>query len=115
MLVVAAKAGSLLVQRWWQPPVLGELLVLGLAFSFALAFIAELIGLADIIGAFAAGLVKERLLNPDELKARCRVYRLTEDRAGLDFHHPLAGEALTLFIRVRKVLPPARSRLPAVH
>ena len=49
------------------------------------------------------------------LSAVCRVYRITEDRVALDFNHPLAGEPLTLFIRVRKVLPPSRSRLPAVH
>jgi len=49
------------------------------------------------------------------LSAVCRVYRITEDRVALEFNHPLAGEPLTLFIRVRKVLPPSRSRLPAVH
>ena len=45
------------------------------------------------------------------LSAVCRVYRITEDRVALDFNHPLAGEPLTLFIRVRKVVPPSRSRL----
>ena len=49
------------------------------------------------------------------LSAVCRVYRITEDRVALEFNHPLAGEPLTLFIRVRKVVPPSRSRLPAVH
>jgi Kef-type K+ transport system membrane component KefB len=35
----------------------GVLLILGLALCFSLAFVAELVGLADIIGAFAAGLL----------------------------------------------------------
>ena len=49
------------------------------------------------------------------LSAVCRVYRITEDRVALDFNHPLAGEPLTLFIRVRKVVPPIRSRLAVMH
>jgi Kef-type K+ transport system membrane component KefB len=43
-----------LAGRTGQP---GMLLVVGLALCFALAFLAERIGLADIIGAFAAGLM----------------------------------------------------------
>lgn len=42
------------------------------------------------------------------LTALCRVYRVTEDRVALDFNHPLAGEPLTLFIRVVRVAPPIR-------
>ncbi|MBI2002041.1 MAG: FKBP-type peptidyl-prolyl cis-trans isomerase [candidate division NC10 bacterium] len=49
------------------------------------------------------------------LSAVCRVYRIAEDRVALDFNHPLAGEPLTLFIRVRKVVPPSRSRLAVVY
>jgi FKBP-type peptidyl-prolyl cis-trans isomerase 2 len=49
------------------------------------------------------------------LRAFCRVFRITEDRVALDFNHPLAGEPLTLFVRVRTVVPPIRSRLAAVH
>ena len=49
------------------------------------------------------------------LSAVCRVYRITEDRVALDFNHPLAGEPLTLYIRVRKVVPPSRSRLAGVY
>lgn len=49
------------------------------------------------------------------LSALCRVYRITEDRVALDFNHPLAGEPLTLFIQVRKIVPPTRSRVAAVH
>jgi FKBP-type peptidyl-prolyl cis-trans isomerase 2 len=45
------------------------------------------------------------------LSAVCRVYRITEDRVALDFNHPLAGEPLTLFVRVREVVPPSWSRL----
>jgi len=49
------------------------------------------------------------------LSAVCRVYRITDDRVALDFNHPLAGEPLTLFVRVRKVVPPIRSRLAVMH
>ncbi len=38
--------------------------------------------------------------------AVCRVYMLTEGRVALDFNHPLAGEPLTLFVRVKDVDPP---------
>jgi FKBP-type peptidyl-prolyl cis-trans isomerase SlpA len=44
-------------------------------------------------------------------KAVCRVFRIDEDRLALDFNHPLAGEALHLYIRVRKVAPPIRHAL----
>lgn len=46
--------------------------------------------------------------------AVCRAFRITEDRVALDFNHPLAGEPLTLFVRVRKVLPPAGRTAAAV-
>jgi FKBP-type peptidyl-prolyl cis-trans isomerase SlpA len=36
----------------------------------------------------------------------CRVFRINEKRVALDFNHPLAGQPLTLFVRVRRVLPP---------
>jgi FKBP-type peptidyl-prolyl cis-trans isomerase SlpA len=39
-------------------------------------------------------------------RAICRVFRIAEDRVALDFNHPLAGEALNLYIRVRKVARP---------
>lgn len=39
--------------------------------------------------------------------AVCRVYRMTDDRLALDFNHPLAGQPLTLFIRVVDVARPA--------
>lgn len=39
--------------------------------------------------------------------AVCRVYRLDEDRVALDFNHPLAGEPLTLFVRVMEVAQPS--------
>ncbi len=38
--------------------------------------------------------------------AVCRVFRIAENRVALDFNHPLAGQPLTLFARVRRVLPP---------
>lgn len=39
--------------------------------------------------------------------AICRVFRINENRVALDFNHPLAGQPLTLFVRVQRVLPPA--------
>jgi FKBP-type peptidyl-prolyl cis-trans isomerase 2 len=48
--------------------------------------------------------------------AVCRVYHvMMEDRVALDFNHPYAGEPLTLFGRVRQVVPPARRRLTAAR
>ncbi|MEK6718822.1 MAG: FKBP-type peptidyl-prolyl cis-trans isomerase [candidate division NC10 bacterium] len=49
------------------------------------------------------------------LTALCRVYRVTEDRVALDFNHPLAGEPLTLFIRVVRVAPPIRRMVGALR
>ena len=46
--------------------------------------------------------------------AVCRVYRVMEDQLTLDFNHPLAGEALTLFVRVLIVAQPALPRAAAV-
>jgi FKBP-type peptidyl-prolyl cis-trans isomerase 2 len=45
----------------------------------------------------------------DGARARCRLYRLRgdADRVLLDFNHPLAGEALALFVRVAAVGPPS--------
>jgi FKBP-type peptidyl-prolyl cis-trans isomerase 2 len=39
--------------------------------------------------------------------AVCRAFRIAEDRVALDFNHPLAGEALTFFVRVVGVSQPA--------
>jgi FKBP-type peptidyl-prolyl cis-trans isomerase 2 len=44
-----------------------------------------------------------RVETVDGSKALCRVYRLTDERVALDFNHPLAGEPLTLFVRVAEV------------
>ena len=44
-----------------------------------------------------------RVETQDGKAALCRVYRLTEERVALDFNHPLAGEPLTLFVRVADV------------
>lgn len=41
-------------------------------------------------------------------KAKCRVYRLPGGQVALDFNHPFAGQPLTLFVRVRRVLPPTQ-------
>jgi FKBP-type peptidyl-prolyl cis-trans isomerase 2 len=44
-----------------------------------------------------------RVETVDGSAALCRVYRLTDERVALDFNHPLAGEPLTLFVRVADV------------
>ena len=41
----------------------------------------------------------------DGTSAVCRAYRVSEDRFALDFNHPLAGQPLTLFVRVTAVVP----------
>lgn len=43
----------------------------------------------------------------DGASAVCRAYRVSEDRLALDFNHPLAGHALTLFVRVTDVVQSA--------
>jgi FKBP-type peptidyl-prolyl cis-trans isomerase 2 len=44
-----------------------------------------------------------RVETQDGKAALCRVYRLTDERVALDFNHPLAGEPLTLYVRVAEV------------
>ena len=67
----------------------GILLVVGLALCFSLAFAAELVGLADIIGAFAAGL----MLDPygEGLRAR------PEEATVSELMHPLSSLFVPLF------------------
>ena len=67
----------------------GILLVLGLALCFTLAFVAELIGLAGIIGAFAAGL----MLDPygEGVRAREKEATLSE------LMHPISSLFVPLF------------------
>jgi Kef-type K+ transport system membrane component KefB len=65
------------------------MLVFGLAACFALAFVAELIGLADIIGAFAAGL----LLDPYGRGVRTR----EQDATLAELLHPLSALFVPLF------------------
>jgi Kef-type K+ transport system membrane component KefB len=75
-----------LAARTGQP---GMLLVFGLALCFTLAFAAELVGLADIVGAFAAGL----LLDPYGVGVRTR-----EEEATLsELMHPLSALFVPLF------------------
>lgn len=45
-----------------------------------------------------------RIETQDGASAVCRAYRVSEDRLALDFNHPLAGQALTLFVRVTDVV-----------
>jgi peptidylprolyl isomerase len=42
----------------------------------------------------------------DGTSAVCRAYRVSENRLALDFNHPLAGQALTIFVRVKDVIQP---------
>ncbi len=44
-----------------------------------------------------------RVETANGLSAVCRVYRLSAERVTIDFNHPLAGQALTLFVRVHEV------------
>lgn len=44
-----------------------------------------------------------RVETTNGLSAVCRVYRLSPDRVTLDFNHPLAGQAVTLFVRIHEV------------
>jgi Kef-type K+ transport system membrane component KefB len=68
------------------------MLVIGLGLCFTLAFAAELVGLADIIGAFAAGL----MLDPYGMGIRAR-----EDHATLaELLHPLSSLFVPLFFVV---------------
>jgi FKBP-type peptidyl-prolyl cis-trans isomerase SlpA len=48
-----------------------------------------------------------RIETQDGTSAICRAYRVAEDRLALDFNHPLAGQPLTLFVRVQDVVEPA--------
>lgn len=65
------------------------LLILGLGLCFALAFAAEVVGLADVIGAFAAGL----LLDPYGTGVRTRA----EDAPLRQLLHPLSSVFVPLF------------------
>jgi Kef-type K+ transport system membrane component KefB len=78
-----------LVARTGHPEVM---LVVGLGLCFTLAFAAELIGLADIIGAFAAGL----MLDPYGTGVRTR----EEDATLAELLHPLASLLVPLFFVV---------------
>jgi len=75
-----------LVARTGHPEVM---LVLGLGLCFTLAFAAELVGLADIIGAFAAGL----LLDPYGVGVRTR----QEDATLTELLHPVSSLFVPLF------------------
>jgi Kef-type K+ transport system membrane component KefB len=75
-----------LVARTGHPEVM---LVVGLGLCFTLAFVAEQVGLADIVGAFAAGL----LLDPYGTGVRTR----EEDATLAELLHPLASLFVPLF------------------
>jgi FKBP-type peptidyl-prolyl cis-trans isomerase 2 len=47
-----------------------------------------------------------RVETGDGTSAVCRAYVLAEDRLALDFNHPLAGQPVTLFVRVKAVTDP---------
>jgi len=48
-----------------------------------------------------------RIETGDGASAVCRAYRVSEDRVALDFNHPLAGQPVTLFVRIKAVAEPA--------
>ncbi len=47
-----------------------------------------------------------RVETQDGASAVGRVFRIAEGRVALDFNHPLAGQPLTLFVRVQNVAHP---------
>ena len=48
-----------------------------------------------------------RLRTRDGPAGTCRVVCVSDGRVALDFNHPLAGEPVTLFVRVREVAQPS--------
>ena len=44
-----------------------------------------------------------RIETRDGASAVCRAYRVEEGRLALDFNHPLAGEQVTVFVRVKEI------------
>jgi Kef-type K+ transport system membrane component KefB len=90
--------GALLLGHWLSPRVFrvafklrsqGVLLGLALAFCFALSYAANLIGLAPIVGAFAAGLILERAHYTDFV---------TRDEHELEhLIHPITGFLVPVF------------------
>lgn len=47
-----------------------------------------------------------KIESQDGTSAFCRAYRVSEGRLALDFNHPLAGQPLTLFVRITDVVQP---------
>lgn len=47
-----------------------------------------------------------KIESQDGTSAICRAYRVSEGRLALDFNHPLAGQPLTLFVRITEVVQP---------
>ncbi len=87
-----------LAARTGQP---GILLVFGLALCFILAYVAELVGLAGIIGAFAAGL----LLDPYGKGVRAR----EEEGTLSELMHPLSALFVPLFFVLMGIQVDVRS------
>lgn len=90
--------GTILVGRWIVPqairlaarlPGRGVLLALSLSLCFLLAFLSQLAGLAPIVGAFAAGLILEKV-ELEELAVR-------EERDLEDLLHPVTSLFLPVF------------------
>ncbi len=84
------------------------MLVVGLALCFVLAFVAELVGLADIMGAFAAGI----FLDPYGIGVRTR----QEDATLAELLRPLASLFVPLFFVLMGIQVDLRSlaSLPAL-
>jgi Kef-type K+ transport system membrane component KefB len=79
------------------------MLVVGLAICFACAYVAELVGLADIVGAFAAGL----MLDPYGEGIRTREHDATLE----ELLHPLSSLFVPLFFVLMGVQVEVRSLL----
>lgn len=90
--------GSLVVGVWLSPRIFrfayklrsqGVLLALALSFCFALSYAANLIGLAPIVGAFAAGLILERVHYKD--------YVTRGDKELEELVHPITSFLVPVF------------------
>ncbi len=56
-----------------------------------------------------------RVETGDGRSAVCRVYRVTDERVALDFNHPIAGQPLSIFARLRQVVPPVPREVAAAR
>ena len=72
-------------------------------------------GLGEKLVGLQPGDERLRFETRDGASAACRLYHIEEGRVALDFNHPLAGEPLTVFVRIRRVVPPRRLKVGTAH